>query len=37
MIADYILEEQKKEIPTRNGEDSSVVAGTGFEPMTFGL
>jgi site-specific DNA recombinase len=30
-------EEQKKEIPVKNDEDSVVVAGTGFEPMTFGL
>lgn len=30
-------EEVKKEIPIKNDEDSEVVAGTGFEPMTFGL
>jgi site-specific DNA recombinase len=27
----------KNEIPTKNDEDYRVVAGTGFEPMTFGL
>ena len=29
--------EYKNEIPTKNDEDYRVVAGTGFEPMTFGL
>jgi site-specific DNA recombinase len=27
----------KKRIPIKNDEDSDLVAGTGFEPMTFGL
>jgi hypothetical protein len=27
----------KEELPTKNGEESFVVAGTGLEPMTFGL
>ena len=29
--------EAKKRIPIKNDEDSDLVAGTGFEPMTFGL
>ena len=29
--------DHKKEIPVKNDEDYRVVAGTGFEPMTFGL
>jgi hypothetical protein len=29
--------EYKNKIPTKNDEDYRVVAGTGFEPMTFGL
>jgi hypothetical protein len=32
-----VIEEQKKEIPVKNDEDSVVVAGAGFEPTTFGL
>ena len=29
--------EYKNEIPTKNDEDYRVVAGTGFEPVAFGL
>ena len=32
-----LSEEAKKRIPIKNDEDSDLVAGTGFEPMTFGL